>query len=227
MSTFPPIAEYAFLSDCEVSGLIAPDGSVEWLCLPRPDSPSVFGALARSIGGLLPLRAVQHRRPDQRRYLPGTNGARDDAGTHRRAGSRCSTCCGRARPTDARRERYRRGTGRRRSAGHAAAHRDVLRAAGSRCQLNCMPLFDYGRTSGEWTLRGRRGYDRVTCRSGDLSLDARQQPAPRRHSGPARTAAPRSSTARRRWSRCRGTVTTHDPRRRALAQLAADRGVLA
>ena len=45
MTDFPPISEYAFLSDCENSCLIAPDGSVEWLCLPRPDSPSVFGAL--------------------------------------------------------------------------------------------------------------------------------------------------------------------------------------
>ena len=45
MSTFPPIADYALLSNCEQSCLLAPDGSVEWLCLPRPDSPSVFGAL--------------------------------------------------------------------------------------------------------------------------------------------------------------------------------------
>jgi GH15 family glucan-1,4-alpha-glucosidase len=47
MSAFPAIADYAFLSNCEQSCLIAPDGSVEWLCLPRHDSPSVFGA-ARS-----------------------------------------------------------------------------------------------------------------------------------------------------------------------------------
>ena len=45
MSTFPPIAEYALLSNCEQSCLVAPDGAVEWLCLPRPDSPSVFAAL--------------------------------------------------------------------------------------------------------------------------------------------------------------------------------------
>ncbi len=44
-SPFPPIADYAFLSDCEVNCLIAPSGAVEWMCLPRPDSPSVFSAM--------------------------------------------------------------------------------------------------------------------------------------------------------------------------------------
>lgn len=51
-SPYPPIASYAFLSDCETTTLIAPSGNVEWLCIPRPDSPSVFGAmLDRSAGG--------------------------------------------------------------------------------------------------------------------------------------------------------------------------------
>ena len=35
MSAFPSVADYAFLSNCEQSCLVAPDGSVEWLCL-RP-----------------------------------------------------------------------------------------------------------------------------------------------------------------------------------------------
>ena len=52
MSGVPPIAGYAFLSDCEVSTLIAPDGAVEWLCLPRPDAPSVFGALLDRSAGM-------------------------------------------------------------------------------------------------------------------------------------------------------------------------------
>jgi alpha,alpha-trehalase len=34
-SPFPPIAEYGFISDCEVSALVAPSGAVEWMCMPR------------------------------------------------------------------------------------------------------------------------------------------------------------------------------------------------
>ena len=44
-SPFPPIADYAFLSDCHTGALIAPDGAVDWLCVPRFDSPSIFGSL--------------------------------------------------------------------------------------------------------------------------------------------------------------------------------------
>ena len=50
-SAFPPIADYAFLSDCEVNCLIAPSGRLEWMCLPRPDSPSVFAAMLDRAAG--------------------------------------------------------------------------------------------------------------------------------------------------------------------------------
>ena len=45
VSPFPPIADYGFLSDCETCALVAPSGAIEWMCLPRHDGPSVFGAL--------------------------------------------------------------------------------------------------------------------------------------------------------------------------------------
>ncbi len=45
---FPDIGAYAFLSDWETNALVALSGQAEWLCVPRPDSPSIFGALVRT-----------------------------------------------------------------------------------------------------------------------------------------------------------------------------------
>jgi GH15 family glucan-1,4-alpha-glucosidase len=70
---FPPIADYAFLSDCETICLVAPSGSVEWFCLPRPDGPSVFGALLDRDAGSFRLGPADVTVPAGRRYLPGTN----------------------------------------------------------------------------------------------------------------------------------------------------------
>jgi alpha,alpha-trehalase len=72
MSVFPPIADYGFLSNCEQNCLVAPDGSVEWLCLPRPDSPSVFGALLDRAAGAFRFGPSNARVPQNRRYVPGT-----------------------------------------------------------------------------------------------------------------------------------------------------------
>src|SRR5215210_4753365 len=71
-SAFPPIADYAFLSDCEVTALVAPSGNVEWLCLPRLDGPSVFGAILDRGAGGFRLGPADVQVPAARRYLPGT-----------------------------------------------------------------------------------------------------------------------------------------------------------
>jgi GH15 family glucan-1,4-alpha-glucosidase len=71
-SPFPPIGDYGFLSDCEVLSLVAPSGNVEWLCLPRLDSPSVFGALLDRDAGGFRLGPADNMVPVDRRYLPGT-----------------------------------------------------------------------------------------------------------------------------------------------------------
>ncbi len=68
-----PIEEYALIGDCRGAGLIARDGAIDWLCLPRFDSPAIFAAL------LDPERGGSfHIRPTgayhvARRYLPDTN----------------------------------------------------------------------------------------------------------------------------------------------------------
>jgi alpha,alpha-trehalase len=71
-SPFPPINDYAFLSDCEVTALVAPGGSVEWMCLPRMDGPSIFGAALDRDAGYFRVSPTGVTVPAGRRYVPGT-----------------------------------------------------------------------------------------------------------------------------------------------------------
>src|SRR4051794_1568028 len=67
-----PIGDHAFLSDGEVSALVAPDGSVSWMCVPRFDSPSVFGSILGRFAGSFRVAPLDVTVPASRRYLPGT-----------------------------------------------------------------------------------------------------------------------------------------------------------
>ena len=71
-SPFPAIGSYAFLSDCHTCALIAPDGSVEWMCLPRFDSPSLFGSLLDRRAGSFRVGPYGVVVPESVRYMPGT-----------------------------------------------------------------------------------------------------------------------------------------------------------
>ena len=170
-SPFPPIAEYGFLSDCETCALVAPNSNVEWLCLPRFDSPSVFGAMLDRDAGVFRLAPADVDVPAARRYLPGTNvletswgtssgwiivrdvlligpwhHEHDRSHTHRRA------------PTD-----Y--------DADHVMLR--LIRCVNGEVQvtLDCEPRFDYGRSTGAWEYTGSAYREaKCVCPSTELEL---------------------------------------------------------
>src|SRR5947208_9125059 len=72
-SPFPPIADYAFLSNCHTGALVAPDGAIDWLCVPRFDSPSIFGSLLDRQAGFFRIGPYGITHPTARAYEPGTN----------------------------------------------------------------------------------------------------------------------------------------------------------
>ncbi len=67
-----PIGEYGFISDGETVALVSPGGCVDWMCLPRMDSPSIFGALLGRHAGTYRVAPSDAMVPVARRYLPGT-----------------------------------------------------------------------------------------------------------------------------------------------------------
>ena len=66
-----PIADYGLLSDCSSAALVSRWGSVDWLCMPRFDSPAVFARILDPDGGHWSIRPEAGYRAE-RAYLPGS-----------------------------------------------------------------------------------------------------------------------------------------------------------
>jgi alpha,alpha-trehalase len=170
-SPFPPIADYAFLSNCHTGALVAPDGSVDWLCVPRFDSPSIFGSLLDRQSGAFRLGPFGINVPAGRVYEPGTNTllttwntpsgwimVRDCLTMGPRRGEDEITPHTRP-PTD--------------DDGDHVLVRTVLCLEGNvEIELICDPVFDYGRAPGEWTLVGE---DRNTADATGAGVTVRLQ----------------------------------------------------
>ncbi len=171
-SPFPPIADYAFLSDCETNCLIAPSGAVEWMCLPRPDSPSVFTAVLDRGAGAFRLGPYDEMVPAARRYLPGSLMLETTWQT--RTGwliVRDALCMGPWHNVD---ERSR--THRRSPTDFDAEHcllRTVKCVSGSvDVSMTCEPVFDFGRFEPTWRYEGA-GYGEVVASADDTGVTLR------------------------------------------------------
>jgi alpha,alpha-trehalase len=171
-SAFPPIAEYGFLSDCETCALVAPNGSVEWLCLPRFDSPSVFGALLDRDAGLFRLGPDSVDVPVARRYLPGTMVLETSWGA--KGGWVIVRDVLLIGPWHHEDERSR--THRRSPTDYDADHvlLRMVRCVNGEVQMNldCEPSFDYGRKTAHWEYEGP-GYHQAVARAEGSDIELR------------------------------------------------------
>jgi GH15 family glucan-1,4-alpha-glucosidase len=146
-----PIAEHGIVGDLHTVALVGTDGTIDWYCSPRFDSPSVFGSiLDAQLGGFYRIAAVEDGVTVKQFYHPDTNilitrflspagvgEIHDFMPIHRDA--------------QARRQLIRR----------VVCVRGMVQF-----ELDCQPRFDYGRTTHELTL----GANGALFRSPELTL---------------------------------------------------------
>jgi GH15 family glucan-1,4-alpha-glucosidase len=166
-----PIGDYGFLSDGEVSLLMAPAGSVDWMCVPRFDAPSVFGSLLGKRAGTFRVAPLDVRVPADRRYLPGTMILETSWGTS--TGwmiVRDALLIGPWHHHDDRSETYRR-TPNDYEAEHVLLR--TVRCVSGEVQtiVDCEPVLEYGSTPVRWEYTGDSYHQaRATARDSNVAL---------------------------------------------------------
>jgi alpha,alpha-trehalase len=156
-SPFPPIADYVFLSNCHTGALVAPDGSVDWLCVPAFDSPSAFGNLLDRGAGSFRFGPYGINQPTARTYVPGTNVmtttwhtpggwllVHDALTMGPRQGPDVITPHTRPPADD--------------DADHLLVRTVECLEGSVEVELVCEPAFDYGREPASWTLADDQGH---------------------------------------------------------------------
>ena len=73
MTTYPDISDHGLIGDLQTAALVATDGTIDWFCCPRFDSPSVFASLLdEGRGGFFKIRPESGDFVTKQLYLPGT-----------------------------------------------------------------------------------------------------------------------------------------------------------
>ena len=166
-----PIGDYGFLSDGEVSALVAPGGSIDWMCVPRFDAPSTFGKLLGRHAGSFRISPDDINVPAARRYLPGTMVLETSWGTD--TGwiiVRDAMIIGPWHHDDDRSRTYRRTP-----TDYEAEHillRTIRCVSGeAQITMECEPVLDYGRSNVTWGHTGE-GYEQAetSAEGQDLTL---------------------------------------------------------
>src|SRR5688572_12092481 len=70
---YPPIENHGLIGDLQTAALVSTDGTIDWMCMPRFDSPSVFASLLdKDNGGYFRIRPTGEGIVTRQMYLPGT-----------------------------------------------------------------------------------------------------------------------------------------------------------
>jgi GH15 family glucan-1,4-alpha-glucosidase len=73
MDSYPAIEDHGLIGDLQTAALVATDGTIDWFCAPRFDSPSIFAALLdRQRGGHFRIAPDGTSYVTKQLYLPGT-----------------------------------------------------------------------------------------------------------------------------------------------------------